>query len=154
MHKVFALRNKDKKQIGVFYCNSLESCVELINESNFNGGIVLDDSNTKVGFITVSDYTSDLCLEETVAYIYKDSVRKVKLICDTDIFQDCVSPHNIQICGFFDDNDIIPFYIGLDTLEEVHAFLSDKDISYGFIISDGVLEYMIDEGVLINRKYI
>lgn len=154
MYKVFALRNSNIKHIGVFYCNSLDSCDALIKEYNFNGGIVLDDSNHKVGFISVTDYTSSRSSEETVAYIYKELERKVKLICYTNGFNDCSSTSSFQVCGFLDDNKIIPFYIGLNTLEEVHKFLADKDISYGFIVSNGVLEYLIDEGVLLNRKYI
>lgn len=37
MYKVFALRNSNIKHIGVFYCNSLDSCEALIKEYNFNG---------------------------------------------------------------------------------------------------------------------
>lgn len=130
MFKVVGFKNCSIKHVGVFYSNSINSCEDIINAYNLNAGIILDDSNNKVGFIFNKEGSSEIVG-----------------------FGELGSSSNYELCGIFDDGINIPFYVSLDTLEDVHDFISDKDISFGFIVSNGELEYLIDECLLLHRNY-
>ena len=130
MFKIFGFKDCSTKHAGVFYCSSIDSCEEIINEYNLNAGIILDDSNNKVGFVFNNEGSSEIVG-----------------------FGELGSPSNYELCGILDDDTNIPFYVSLDTLEDVHDLISNKDISFGFIVSNGELEYLIDECLLLNRKY-
>lgn len=129
MFKVVGFKNSIAKRVGVFYSNSINSCEDIINAYNLNAGIILDDSNNKVGFIFNKEGSSEIVG-----------------------FGELGSSSNYEVCGIFDDGINTPFYVSLDTLEDVHDFMSDKDISFGFIVSNGELEYLIDECLLLHRN--
>jgi len=157
MYKLFGFKSNSEKHVGVFYCNDMCSCEELVIDYNINIGIVLDEENTQVGVLfnninneTFNYFSTD---ESIVGYIYKDSSTSINIAPINKGIKGCVSHSRYHICGVCEEDINIPFYVSLEDLDEVHTFLEDKEVPFGFIIEDGELEYLIDEGSLLNRKY-
>lgn len=142
MYKVVGFRNGLSNYIGVFYCKNRESCEEIIKEYDISNGIILDDTNACIGVLFSKTNNSNIGLSG------KENISPFEWG-----IKDYISNSKYQIYGILDEEQSFPLYKSLNTLDEVHEFLHDKDILFGFILENGELEFLIDEGALLDKEH-
>lgn len=110
--------------LGVLYCEDLESCKDVVKHYMLSLGVILNSENDVLGYIR----------DNSEIAFFKENSQKMYNFCYT-----------VNNKGVF---------VNFDNLDRIHKFLEENEVDFGFIIEDGNLKYVIEEGALIDRKYL
>lgn len=123
MLKIFGVKGDSNSHVGVFYCKDIESCKDVVKGYKLSLGVILNNENNVLGYIRGNS---------EIAF-FKENVQ-----------------NSYNFCYVLENKGV---FVNLETLDRVHRYLEENEVDFGFIIEDGNLKYIIEEGALVDRKY-